>query len=141
MIRASDKKHRVVVCAAKDFVNDAAGLVTFRQGAYEGWAAIIAKKPSQFSRDGFNVDESKAKTHDIFMSYRHDVDITVAAWIYDKRMKSPSRWFKVLAIEDDGINFKFSCRIDEASEGAMEPVADAKAKIGQASALPDNVLL
>jgi hypothetical protein len=122
-------KHRVQVCSAADVVVD--GKLEFSQKfIYDGWAMINPRRTSTFSPEGHTVFEEKdRRTHFIHMRYNPQVVITTSAWIYEKRLKSPPRWFKILFAGDefeDSRYFKFDCRLMEAGDDILEPVSDQK---------------
>lgn len=133
-------KHRVLICSQDDVVIDNSGISLIRKGIYEAWAMIEPKKPSTFGIDGSAVlDPTKNRTHVIVTRFRSDIDVTASAWIYEKRLKSPARWFKILSFVDeneDSEYFAFTCRVMEAGEGLTEPV---DARLSLAVPLPNGV--
>ena len=119
----ASKKNRVIICSMKDIITDHGQMRLYRKGIIEGWAKITLKKASRFSRDGYTVDQSSsAITHKICMSYNPDILISEAAWIYDRRLKSAPRWFKIINVYDDSYNWYFECQIRENSDDAVNPV-------------------
>lgn len=118
-------KHRLTVCSQKDVVVENETMVLKRKGIYTGWAMITNRRASQFSPQGQTVLEPRAqRTHVIIMRYRADIEITSAAWLYEKRRRSAPRWYKVINVEDEnelGEYFKFEVRLMEASDEAIKP--------------------
>jgi len=117
-------RHRVQVCRGEDVVVN--GNLSFeKKFVYDGWAMIVPRRASTFSPNGHTVFEEKdRRTHFIKMRYNPNVEITTAAWIYEARLKSPPRWFKILFVSDEFENsqfFNFECRLMEAGDDITEP--------------------
>lgn len=121
MAGAPNRDYRVALCSEKDVIPDPEKFLVYKKFIYEAWASIEVKKASQFTRDGVSMEDHKKVTHKIMMNYRSDVDISFAAWIYDKRLKSPPRWFRILKVSDDSEFFTFEVRLAENSEDAAKP--------------------
>jgi hypothetical protein len=122
-------KHRVQVCSAEDVVVN--GKLEFRQKfIYDGWAMINPRRTQTFSMEGQTVFEEKdRRTHFIHMRYNPNVLLTTSAWIYEARLKSPPRWFKILFSGDeyeDSRYFKFDCRLMSTGDDILEPQNDQK---------------
>lgn len=136
-------KHRLVVCSQDDVVVDAGEMSLSRKGVYEGWAAITPRRSSTWSEQGNAVmDPANLRSHIIIMRYRADVDITSFAWLYEKQLKSPPRWFKILTVVDENENseyFKFECHLVEKGEDNI--VTPEGRKMDIASPLPHGVSL
>lgn len=96
-IRIGDLSHRITVCAASEVVSAAGGLVLERKTAFDAWAAIEAKRGSQFARDGGTFDASKVRTHKVTLRARPDFPLTQAAWIHEPRRLSLPLWYRVLS--------------------------------------------
>lgn len=126
----ADRKHKLLVCRADDVVIDGAEIRLEKSGIYAGWAAIKAKKPSTYVPQGVTVGEPVDKpTHVITMNFRSDVEITSAAWLYEARLKSPPRWFKILSLVEGCDYFEFHCRLTERSDIAPVPSNTGFAKV------------
>lgn len=126
-------KHRLAVCSARDVVVE--GKLEFsKKFIYEGWAMINPRRQQTFSPNGHSILEEKdRRTHFIHMRYRHDIEITSSAWLYEKRLKSAPRWFKILFVGDeyeDGRYFKFDCRLMEMGDNLIDPEDDAEKYLG-----------
>ena len=134
-ILIADKKHRVILCSAKTTAEESIAEVQ-KFAILASWAAIEEKKASQYNREGVAIRDSvDAKTHEIYINYRPDLDISVAAWIYESRLKSPPRWFKVLKIGEmsDLRHWCIEVHLTEKSESSPVPVLS---KPTQFSAVP-----
>lgn len=136
--RISHLRHRVQLCSQKDIVEDG-NFFLVREGVLETWAEITEKKTQVFSPGGEAIDERDKRSHIIRIRYRHDLEISVYAWIFERRMKSSPRWFKILKVsqtEDSGSPFYiFDVRLVERSDTSVEPIDQ-----GPAKDLPDGVV-
>lgn len=140
-------QHRLVLCSQRDKVAD--GSFTYeRHKVAKMWAAVEAKAASGFSTNGASMNESRAKrTHVIYARYRHDLNISLMAWLYEERLKSSPRWFKILKVNQTeqagNAFFKFDCRLVERGDDLAEPKSDeAKpAMPGAAWGLPEGFTL
>ena len=126
----SDRKHRVIVCSQRDDVDAEGRLMITRVGAVEGWAAIEPVKAIRYSKEGVS-QQSKTfePTHNVIMNYNPDVNISVSAWVYEHRLKSPPRWFKVISVTnvDECSQFmKLKVRLVEANDDVETPVDEDK---------------
>lgn len=126
---SSDLKHRVMICTSQDVVVDGTTLVLARKGVRETWAMVAESREQLFARDGMAIREQRdAASHKITIRYNPDQPITSAAWVYEARLKSEPRWYKVLAISDLGEQGRFSvlrCRLVEKSDGLLAPAPKA----------------
>lgn len=126
MVAIGDRTHRVTICSARDVGTEDGELLKARTGVVTGWAAIIPVKANRFSRDGTAVDDNHmVKTHEIIMNYNPDLNISVSAWIFEVRRKSPPRWFKIIRVTNVGERsreWKFECRLVEAADDIAKPV-------------------
>lgn len=79
-----------------------------------------------FSRAGYNIMEDRNRqTHVATMRMRRDLEISSAAWIFEQRLQSGSRWFKVLGIkEEDGTMLTLSLRLVERGDDLVSPTKD-----------------
>lgn len=120
----ADFAHRLTVCSMDDVIVSGGVMTLERVGVYDGWAAIVPKKGSMFSRSGGAIKESRDKpNHEIYMNYRADLDISSAAWLFERREIAAPRWFKVLDVIEDSANDVtcFACRLVERSDLATPP--------------------
>lgn len=139
-------KHRVAICSMQDVVNEAGEMRLTRKDVYHAWAKIIVSVSSQFSKEGQAVNQSRnSRTHKIIIRMRRDIDFTVAAWLYEERLQSPPRWFKVLSYQEQGEAGEYlelDCRLTERGEEASKPATgEACAPAGAAMPLPEGLAL
>lgn len=138
-------RHRVHLCSQKDVVVDNT-LKLNREGVLSMWAMIEAKAASAFAPTGAVVNEERNKrTHIIWTRYHRDIDVSIMAWIYEARLKSAPRWFKVLKVtstEEGGSEyFKFECRLVESTADIVEPVPEKANTNAPVLGLPPGVKL
>jgi head-tail adaptor len=124
----ADLKHRITLCSQRDVVSGGT-LELNRVKVFDTWAMIRPVTSSAFSRDGFTVkDAQDQQTHEIVMRYRVNYDITVAAWVYEERRKSPPRWFRVIRVVnmDEASQFiSLKCKLYESNDDAPTPETPA----------------
>lgn len=137
-------RHRVHLCSQQDVVIDGM-LKLSREGVLSMWASIEAKAAQTFSPHGAAMGEPRTKrTHIVMTRYHPDLDISAMAWIYEARLKSAPRWFKVLKVTSTEAKgspfFKFECRLIESKADLIEPTAEA-AGPSVAMPLPQGVQL
>lgn len=129
-VRIADRKHRVIVCSQKSDVDADGRLMITRVGAVEGWAAIEPVKAIRFSKEGVSQQKNTFDpTHNVVMNYNPDVNISVSAWVYEHRLKSPPRWFKVISVVnvDECSQFmKLKVRLVEANDEVETPVDEGE---------------
>ncbi|AFH19819.1 structural protein [Agrobacterium phage 7-7-1] len=127
-MKIKDRKHRVIVCSQKSDVDDNGQLLISRTGSINGWAAIEPVKAIRFSKDGVSMQKDTFQpTHDITMNYNPDVNISVSAWVYEHRLKSPPRWFKVISVinVDECSQFmRLRSRLVESNDEVEKPVSE-----------------
>lgn len=121
-------RHRVHLCSQHDVVIDGT-LKLNREGVLSMWASIEAKASNAFSPNGAAFREKKdQRTHVIVTRYHRDLDISIMAWIYEARLKSAPRWFRVIrsdVTEGKGSQFfKFDCVLIESKADIPEPSAE-----------------
>lgn len=118
-------RHRVVICSQTDVVTENCEMRLTREGIYGAWAMITPKAFSMFSQQGDAVlDPSLRRSHIIVTRYNSLIDITATAWIYEKRLKSSPRWYKVLSVGDEFENsqfFQFNVKLMQSTHDAIEP--------------------
>lgn len=135
----ADFKHRIAICSMQDVVEENGVMSLVRKDVYHAWAKIIPMAQSLFNRDGDSVKQSReVRTHKIVIRFRRDIDFTVAAWIYEERLQSGSRWFKMISAVDQGEvgrYFEMDCRLVERGSNLNTPV-DPVAKPSESIAIP-----
>lgn len=112
-------RHRLRICSEKDVVNNG-NMSLSRDDIYSGWAKIEPKKSSQFAGNGVAIS-GDARTHKIYMNYRRDMQMSGKAWLYEERLQSAPRWFKILSVIDDGCYWCFDCKLTERGDGLIPP--------------------
>lgn len=145
MTSIAQLRHRVHLCSQKDVVVEGT-LRLNREGVLSMWAMVEAKAASAFAPTGAVVNDQRNKrTHIITTRYHRDLDVSVMAWIYEARLKSAPRWFKVLKVtqsEQGGSEFfKFECRIVESAADIVEPVPEKDQHPSLVMGLPPGVKL
>ncbi len=140
-----DFKHRVAICSMNDIVTEAGEMRLTRKDVYHCWAKIVVSVSSMFSKEGQAVRQGRnERTHKIVIRMRRDIDFTVAAWLYEERLQSPPRWFKVLSYQEQGEAGEFlelDCRLTERGMQAAEPAEQATECAPAAMPLPAGVAL
>lgn len=140
-------RHKVRLCSQSDVITTEGGMQLRRKGVWSAWAGIEAKKASMFSREGAAMKESRdAHTHVGTLRYRDDLNISALAWLYEERLKSSPRWFKVLAVnqtEQGGTPcFMLDLRLVERGDDIARPIEeDTPERHGPAMSLPHGVKL
>ena len=122
--RISDFRHRVSLCTMYDVVESGSTISLSRVPHAEMWAKIYALPhlPSFISPMGFAIKEKGDRvTHWITIRYKADLDFTSAAWIYEPRIKSPPRWYKVLGFYDSRLWITVHAHLVEKSVAVTPP--------------------
>jgi hypothetical protein len=119
-------RHRVTICRQDDIIMDGTDMRLNREGVWQAWADIEAKRASTFSPQGMSMmDNRNQRSHIITARYRDDTNISAMAWIYEERIKSSPRWFKILSVNQTECKgsqfFNFDCRVVERSDTAAKP--------------------
>lgn len=118
-------RHRVLLCTQKDIVTEGTtDWKIIREGVLPMWAKIEEKAASTFTNRGATTDE--ARTHIIMTRYRSDLNVSNMAWIYEERLKSSPRWFKILKVGQTETKgqpyYKFEVRLIERDDRVAAPV-------------------
>lgn len=141
----SNFRHRVAVCSMKDVVIDGTTMELAREDIYRTWAQIDELEASMFSRLGFAIKEKVDDlTHIIYIRYRQDIDYTNTVWLYEQKLKSSPRWFKVQGTQDYtevGRFMRFACRIVQQGGPITLPVPEGHVNPLDAKPLPASVRL
>jgi hypothetical protein len=108
-----------------DVVDEGGTMRLIREIVSLTWAQIEVRRGTFIGLSGYAIDDSlEKKTHLITVRYRTDLEFTSAAWIYEKRLKSAPRWYKVIEILNDHSEFvSIWCRLAEQSDNTTAPVA------------------
>ena len=124
-------KHRVMLCSMHDVVSKNGDMQLAREGVRETWAQIVDRRGSLEAPSGYVVRENQEKvSHWITVRYMYDLEVTSTAWIYERRLKSPPRWFKILDVTDHRLAYLFGVRLVERSD-EVTPPNDASSFKGQ----------
>jgi head-tail adaptor len=128
--------HKVALCTMNDIVDEGGTMRLAREIVTLTWAQIEARRGIFIGASGYTIDDALEKrTHLITVRYRTDLEITSAAWIYEARLKSAPRWYKVIEILNDNSEFvSIWCRLAEQSDTATPPVAKLSGRM-----MPDGV--
>jgi len=134
-------RHRIVLCSQKYDVKSKGELLDVRESVIECWAQIRELAHTTFSEHGAAVLANRdVRTHFIYTRYFPLLDISGKAYVYEERMKSSPRWFKVLSVGQSEVKgspyFVWSCRIVGRSDNVQAP--DNKVT-GPAQNMPQGV--
>ena len=118
MRRVAEYRHKVTLCRARDQVVGQ-DIFVARDEIFTANASIVAVRGSYFL-NGFAVDEGRnLYSHNVFLRVDPKYDITGSAWVFERRVKTPSRWYKVLSVQDskeDGYEWRLLCRLVQKSD-------------------------
>src|SRR5262245_48924019 len=119
-------KYRVALCTQHDVVNNADGTMELRREAVVWTWAEIAMQwnvASFISKAGFAIKElADRNTHFVTIRASHGLDVRSMAWIYEQRLKSPPRWYKVVGVGEADQWQVFTCHLVEASDDVRPPI-------------------
>jgi len=122
--RISDFSHRIQICTQLDVVEDGSTISLSRVPAAKVWAKVYALPhlPSFVSPYGYAIKETANRvTHWVTLRYKIDMDFSSAAWLYEERLKSPPRWYKVVGFYDSDLWITLHCHLVEKSTKAIQP--------------------
>lgn len=90
------------------------------------WAAVTStSRPSYQARSGYSVMENRDfwYTHRIVVRSESRVEVSAAAWVYEERMISSPRWYKVLGWQESDCScwLTLECRLMERSPDVQPP--------------------
>ena len=136
------RRHRLKLCKQEDVVVSGGGFELRRQEVTTVWAEVEEKKSSTFSPHGAVMADSRnQRTHCVYIRYSYLMNLSVMAWLYEERLKSSPRWFKILKVGQTEMKgtpyFKLDVRLVERADDIAEPRRDS----GPATPLPDGVAL
>lgn len=121
----ADMIHRVVLCSAEDVVIENGTMALSRVEVLETWAAINPTRGSSFGQDGAAIKEPREDaSHIVKIRYRDNIEISVKAWIYERRLKSSPRWFHILKVKDvDEVQryWEFTVRLVDRADTVIAP--------------------
>lgn len=136
-------KHRVQLCTMNDVVIEGEGMRLTRTDVFGAWAAIDAKRGSMYAPGGVVIEENReVQSHLITIRYRYDFEISSAAWIFEEPLKSPPRWYKILAVKEATCEWwVLSCRIVEKSDFVSKPQEGEEKEPGFLGGMPEGLKL
>lgn len=133
-------KSRITLCSQDDVVVENGVMLLIRKGIRTCWARIDERRGSLTGPDGLTVgDYDNQMSHIITTRYMYDIDIRSTAWVYEKRLKSPPRWFKVYGVSDSRLAYQLAVRQVERADQASHPVAEVEPSIFDAKPMPRSV--
>lgn len=136
-------RHRVAICSMDDIAMADGFMSLVRKDVYHCWAFIQDYEGSTYSKAGYVVQEKvDDKSHLIFVRYRSDMNFSSAAWIYEARLKSSPRWFKILETQnwkEMGRYNCFSCKAVELSDLATTPQTQKPQMLGGPVMIESNL--
>ena len=101
--KIGDMCYRVALCTMNDVVLEGDAMTLSREVVTFTWASITHQwnQPSFIGKEGYAVKELRDRpTHLITVRYGLQLDYTSAAWVYEQRLKSPPRWYKVVGFAE-----------------------------------------
>lgn len=140
----ADYTHRIVLCSGYDEIAGAAQVFQSKYAIAEVWACIKEVRTTfHVGSRGTDVEEGKDRySHNITIRWRPDLNITGHAWVYEKRVKTGGRWWKVIGIketDESQLEFVLQARLAEKSDFVAAPTAPAPTS--GATPLPAGVRL
>lgn len=136
-MKVSDLRNRVALCSMRDVVEKDGMMALTRHEVVRCWAQVKASTnlAVMLSQRGYAIKDGFTQlSHNITIRAGIGVDITSAAWVYEERLKSQPRWYKVLGFVEDGNWLVLSCHLVEKSD-AVTPPQNAL------TAVPSNVIM
>jgi len=139
-------RHRVHLCTQSDVVEDG-DLRLNREGVLTMRASIERWASTEFSPAGAAMRNARnRRSHVIRTRYHPDLNVSALAWIYEERLNSAPRWFKIVNVsqtENKGRPlFMFDVRVHERGDNLVQPaVEDQDNPLSAATGLPDGVSL
>lgn len=120
----SDLRHRLVLCRQDDVISSEAGFQLRREEVKTVLASVTEKSGTPYTKSG-HANSGDGRTHIIMIRYRPSLNLSEMAWLYEKRVKSSPRWFKVLSIgqteESSTPYWKINAKLVERSDDAPKP--------------------
>lgn len=118
-------RHKVVLCSQRDVIDNDGDLTLNRTEVRELWADIEPKAAQRMTQQGAAREERDRRSHIIYTRAMADINLSQMAWVYERRLKSAPRWFKVLKVtetEHRGSPFwMLDVRLYERTDDAVEP--------------------
>lgn len=99
------------------------------------WAQVDAalNLPSFISPMGYSFHESRDAwaTHRVILRAASGLEVTSAAWVYEQRLKSSPRWYKILGFTESDAWLLLNTHLIERSDKATPPVNILQAEPGR----------
>jgi hypothetical protein len=115
----------LIVCTSQDVSLNDGAFTLLRAGLFEVWACVEQKRSTAWHKSGYRDDKINAATHVVKIRARPEIDFTTAAYFYEERPLSGSRWFEVGPyIEACKDEYWFDCKVIERNNGAVKPAND-----------------
>jgi head-tail adaptor len=130
-VNIGDLRHRIALCSMKDVVEKDGMMSLSRVDIVRLWANVQAQNwmSSFISRAGYATQEgAHSPTHLITIRNQSWIEITSAAWVYEEKLKSAPRWYKVLGFTDAGDWLRLTTHLVERSDKAQPPVSGLRAQ-------------
>lgn len=142
ILTIAELTHWIVVCSMKDVVIKDGSMSLAREGILSCWSRFEERRASLQGPSGLSVPQERKdlRTHLITIRFRYDIDFRSSAWIFEKRMKSSPRWWKVLAVQERTDRVDFDARLYDRSDDTALPVKQGTAN-SLAVSMPDSVKL
>jgi hypothetical protein len=126
-VKLSYLKHRVALCTMQDIVRSGDTMELRREAVQWAWAGIMNQQnlPNFMSRQGYTIKEPVDRpSHIITVRCHLELSYTSAAWVYEERLKSSPRWYKVLGTTEYDNWIDLVCHLVEKSDKVMPPTGD-----------------
>jgi hypothetical protein len=126
-VTISELSHRILLCTADDVMVAGQSIALKREAKRECWAKIEEHRGQRFYGDGgMAIQEGRDhSSHKITIRYRPDMPVSALAWIYEARLTSEPRWYKVLEGSDAGERGRYQvlrCRLVQMSDIIVAPI-------------------
>jgi hypothetical protein len=108
------------MCREEDIIVDGEFRIK-KDGIRSAMAKITQIRKSKLSRTGNELRTTDDATHSIEIRSTYGVEYTNSAWIYEHRLRSSPRWFKVNGILEDVDFTAFSVVLSERGDQVAEP--------------------
>ena len=103
----------------KDVVLEGDAMTLSREAVVFTWANIVHQwnQPSFLGAAGYAVKElAERPTHLITVRYGLQLEYSSAAWVYEQRLKSPPRWYKIVGFSEQERWVMLHCHLVEKSD-------------------------
>jgi head-tail adaptor len=126
-------RHRLILCRQEDVVTENGEFKLNRSSVVAIWASIKEKFPSNITNQGASTEDRNLRSHVIMSRYAPHINLSSMAWLYEARLKSSPRWFKILRVgqtETAGtLYFKVDARLTERGDHVVNPDTQANSPV------------